>query len=160
MTTPRILDRAFGVLDLPPLAMLVFIKMARLGNASGQVYASQETLTRLCNCSVRTIRRVQAVLRKRGYITRIANPLGRTDRYLLEFRRWKVADGQRVLGNRSKRPHRTGHSVRQNQDKNQKLNQRPGQSDAGRSINTTLEEVLSGISQAIAKRENEGGGHD
>lgn len=148
--TPRILDIAFNVHDLPPVAMLVFIKMARMGNNSRQDYASQETLAKHCNCSVRTIRRVQGQLLRLGYLSPIANPKGRTNRYLLEFARWRVSSGQRARVNGSKRPVQTGQGGRQNQESNQNLNQR---SAGKQSMSSTIAEALSNISQAIDKRE-------
>ena len=148
--TPRILDIAFNVLDLPPVTMLIFIKMARMGNKSGQVFASQQTLAKHCNCSVRTIRRVQGQLLQLGYMSPIANPKGRTNRYLLEFARWRVSSGPRARVNRPKRPVQTGQVGRKNQESNQKLNQR---SAGKQSMSSTIAVALSNISQAIDKRE-------
>lgn len=146
--------------DFPPLVLLVLIRMARLGNQTGQVFASQETIAAACNCSVRSVRRAMNVLRVSGYITRIPKTKRKTDLYVLNYDRWVVWGGQTVSRNRNSGPVKTGQPVRQNQDLNPILNQRPTSSSNGSAIRESVGEALSSLGDALAKRELKEGGHD
>lgn len=153
MTDPRILDVAFGVREFPPLVLLILIRMARLGNRTGQVFASQETIAVACNCSVRSVRRAMEVLRDRGYITRIPRSKLKTDRYVLNYHRWKDWSGQPGRRRRPAWPPPKGQPVRQNLNQNPKLNQPSG---GGRHIGNALDEVLGNMALLLANRD-EGG---
>ena len=150
MTDPRILDIAFDVREFPPLVLLILIRMARLGNRTGQVFASQETIAVACNCSVRSVRRAMEVLRDRGYITRIPRLKLKTDRYVLNYHRWKVSSGQLGRRDRSAWPLRKGQTGRQNPNPNPKLNRQSGR---GRHIGNALDEVLGNMARLL-DREN------
>lgn len=154
--SPRILDLAFDVHDLPPISMLILIKMARFGNTTSQVYASQQTLALVCNCSIRTVRRTQTLLRERGYITRIPNPKGSTDRYVLNFDRWDVSLGQRGRLKRSQGPLGGGQNVRQNHNLNHNLNQSRPASRTAHRMDGEMIKLLGRIEAKLAEDECEG----
>ena len=157
MTRPRILDVAFGVREFPPLVLLILIRMARLGNKTGQVFASQETIAAACNCSVRSVRRAMEILRDHGYITRIPRSKLKTDRYVLNYHRWKVWCGQSDSRRRPLGPVTTGLPVRQNPDLNPKSNQPSG---GGRHIANALDDVLGNMARMLENRDKGGFGND
>lgn len=82
------LDRAFAVLGLSGSVKLVLICMAKVGNQTGQCFASQEYLATICGCSVRTVRRAQSFLLSAGLIMRLPRGKRATDTFLLQHHIW------------------------------------------------------------------------
>lgn len=154
---PSILDRAFNVRDIPSNPKVLLLNMAKLGNTSAQCFASQETLAAMCCCCKRSVRRALKYLRDHGFVTRIPNPKGSTDRYVLHFERWGGTGGQDGLPKGKNGPHLRGQNVRQNQNLNQNLNQ--GAAPGG-SVANALGKALNGIADAIEKRDRQENGND
>jgi hypothetical protein len=153
---PRILDLAFEVRDIPTSPKLLLIVMSRLGNSTGQCFASQETLANRCCCSVRTVRRLLDFLRCNQFVTRIPNPKGSTDRYVLNFHRWGGAGGQNGRGERPKRLVDAGQYDRQNLDLNPKLNRsgavvHPERSRCAVRLDRKMQDTLERIGEAVKK---------
>lgn len=119
---PRILDRAFATQGIPSSAKLLLLNMAKLGNGTGQCFASQQRLAEMCCCDKRTVRRALSHLLAEGLIKEIPNPKRATKRYLLNFHRWGLPRGQDARTGGRKRPHTRGQIDRQNHDLNHKLN--------------------------------------
>ena len=122
---PRILDLAFAVRGLPGPVMHLLIIMAKLGNSSGEVFASQGTLAAMCGYSDRTVRRCLTRLCKVHFITRVPNPGRTTTRYRLNFGRWGRKPGSGGQGGGPASPASVGHADRQNPEPNQEENPSP-----------------------------------
>ena len=152
---PSTLDLAFALYGIPRSAKLVLLEMARVGNVSGECFASQKRLAKMSCSTDRNVRTALAYLRDHGFIQRIANPGRRTSNYLLLTKRWGVECGKIDRPTGKNLPHPSGKTVRQNQNLNQNLNQGRQSSRSMRRVDEEIGQVLGNMERLLAKRDGE-----